>query len=178
MDLGVRAIGCKNNPQKLVNIEKQFLSNGIDYLTSRMNPPIDSQQAKQLLVISDTFAKMANIMVPTGEPQWPCKSKDDVLKNVQFNFFQHITRLPLLVKEIDKGVERSDENHLQHALKEFQSVTARMIPMLDLAQTRIERMPLDELNKAGSEIISSSALDTDANHGITQEMRQQAGGTD
>ncbi|MDR0647334.1 MAG: hypothetical protein LBF43_02750 [Puniceicoccales bacterium] len=177
MNLGIEAMGLGNNPQKLITAEKQFLSNCIDYSTKQLNSLIDNQQTKQLLVTSEIFSQITNLTFPTAEPKWPCNSKNDVQQTVQFNFFQHITRLPLLIREIRKGTEKADQNYLWHALEEFKTKTAQMKPMLELAQARVDGMSLKELNEANSEIISAVALPTDEKYGITSEMRQRAGGT-
>ncbi|MDR2396360.1 MAG: hypothetical protein LBD69_00655, partial [Puniceicoccales bacterium] len=178
MDLAYEAKLSENDPKKLLDAEKQFLSNGIRYLTDRLNPPIDSQQTKQLLATAGIFSQMVNTMFPMPAPKWPCASKDEALKTVQFSCIaQFVPRLSLLVREIDKGVEKSNQAHLQHALDEYRSVTEHMMPMLELAQTRIENMPLKVLNRVNSEIISAALIDTyDEQYGITQEMRRRAGG--
>jgi hypothetical protein len=177
VNLGIEAMDFKNDPPKLLDAEKQFLSNGIRYLTNQLNPPIDSQQTKQLLATADIFSQMVNTMFPTPVLPRQCTSKNDALKTVQLNFFQHIPRLFLLVREIDSGIERPNQAHLQHALQEYHSVTEHMMPMLELAQERVGRMPLEVLNRVGQEIISPAAIDTyDERYGITPEMRQRAGG--
>ncbi|MDR0392895.1 MAG: hypothetical protein LBH52_01545 [Puniceicoccales bacterium] len=153
------------------------VQNCISYLTNQLNPPIDSQQTKQCLATAEIFSQMVNAMFPLAAPEWPCASKAEALKTILFNCTtQHIPRLFILIEKINEYVQKSKPTHLKHALDEFQSATAHMIPMLELAQARVERMPLEVLNQAGLTIIAAAEIEThDQKHGITLEMRQRAG---
>jgi hypothetical protein len=181
MNLGIEAMGLGNDPQKLIKIERQILSNCIHYLTNQLNSPIDNQHCQELLTAANIFAQMAAAMIqiPPAAVNPPYASKDEALLMLHTQFSQDITRLPLLMKEIARDVEKDDQNHLRHALEELKTVAAHMIPMLELAQARVDRMTLKEINTVGTNIISAASprtQPTDEKYGITPEMRRQAGG--
>jgi hypothetical protein len=177
MNLCLEGIAHGNDIQEVVNVEKQFLSNCIRYL----NQPglgTDRQQVQQLKGMADLFGQMSDLALPklSVTVSRPYKSRDDALKDTTTLIFQSIPRLSLLLREIDKGVERSNQTHLQHTLNEFQEATSHMLPLVELAQTRAKNMPLEVLKRISQEINAAALIDTyDERYGITPEMRQRAG---
>ncbi|MDR1255084.1 MAG: hypothetical protein LBJ78_03640 [Puniceicoccales bacterium] len=178
LGFGLEAVDSKNEINTLIRAEKRFQSTLIDYLTNQLNSSIDSQQVKQLHELANICSKMADLMLKTAAPQQPYANPGEALFNVSLKFNQHIARLPLLIKEIPKAIERSDTNRLQHTLQEFKTVTATWGPMLALVQARVESMTLTELNNETGDFLSACALKSDEKYGITPELRRLAGAQD